>query len=906
MLVLSLCTADFGAFAATRGVSAPAGNSTASAVGNTAARAGKKQTVKPATTSTVSSAASTGGVAARAGKKQTVKPAITSTSSAATGQPMAARAGATQKVLQTGSKVSTAASNTAIPQECQDSFYGCMDAFCMMDNASGGRCQCNDRVTELDKVLEEILKLDERTYIMATEGVERIQMGEAADQIMARAKAAADGVSVKDGVAIGGQLQSSTSSSGIKKITTRQLDLSAWNKSIFDEDDEEDSFAQIISSSDNVASFADKKGDELYRAAAKECVKIIPDQCKQYNSMVQLVYSQKIKSDCTAYENALKQQRSASQQKLLAAEKALRDAALDEYNDQNKYVDAGSCAVAFAQCMQTTAGCGSDYTGCVTLSAQDNVRGGAKQTTIQGVVSGADITLAASTMEALLAKKEICAHITRQCVNSNKNDEVWTVFLRNAAPALKSAEETAEQRLRMNCIPTLADCFKEACKSTIDPNNAEGSYDMCLSNPETYKSLCKIQLEPCLAATGGSYAKPEKSSLWKGLKAALAAMKVDACTQEITTCLTDRCDKDFSGCIGLSSDAIIDLCPTDKLTACQKENGYGEEGKQDIKDYVVSIAQGLELKMNNSLIEACQNAVNTAMKNACGEANTCTTITLPEQYLRDLMRPIICASDGTCGPIEKFTDAQVLAGLRPAIDGRPNLSVIDYSISVEKGQTSVKDILEQDFFKCEGCKEGGSSKLVADLLNKSWQTKIGQITSDPKVSICIDGRTDMDKSDNEEDKKGKGFSNLTQNAQMVIANTLMDNIREVHDKIIEEITLESFPTLTSQIQTKLEAVKAEQAAKEAANNSMLESICKSYESMSEGKPSVHGCRYEYVTYTATYNKSSKTCSVVKKQFGRRGCRCGFACPFNDDPEKSKSKQFSETDLLKGAQPFNFD
>ena len=66
-------------------------------------------------------------------------------------------------------------------------------------------------------------------------------------------------------------------------------------------------------------------------------------------------------------------------------------------------------------------------------------------------------------MNQLLDKKVMCESVTKQCINANKNDAVWDAFLRNAAPALKSAELIAEQELRSNCLPNLAECFKNSC-----------------------------------------------------------------------------------------------------------------------------------------------------------------------------------------------------------------------------------------------------------------------------------------------------------------------------------------------------------------------------------------------------------------------------------------------------------
>ena len=742
-----------------RGNNAVATQNTASAAAPVTARAGARQKVVGNTgvkTTSAPAASAAAPVSARAGARQKVvgntgvKTTSAPVSSAAT--PMAARAGATQKVIQTGSKVATATANNAVPQECQDAFYGCMDSFCMLDNASGGRCQCNDRIAELDKVLEDILKLDEQTYVMATEGVERIQMGEAEEQIMARAKAAADKVTVEE----------KKTEDAKKKV--RQLDLSAWNKTIFDEE-EEDVFQDEEDTSGLVDTFINKRGDELYKSAANMCVQAFPAECKQYGSMVQLIYAQRIRSDCIAYENSLKQQKNASEQKLQTAQKALRDAALDEYKNQNKYSTAGECAVAFAQCMQTTAECGSDYTGCVTLAAKENVRSDstgktAKQTKIKGVVAGADITLAASTMEALLAKKEICMHVTKQCVNSNKNDAVWNVFLRNAAPALKSAEELAEQNLRMQCIPTLADYFKTACKSQIDPKDEEGSYDMCLSNPKTYKSLCKVQLEPCLEATGGTYDKPEDSSLWNSLIAALNAMKVDACTKQIRTCLTDRCGEDFAGCVGFDTETIGNICPIDKLTACVQDGRFSRnasDGKAnadniaEIREYIAEIAQGLAVQIDNSMLTVCQKAVNDSMTKVCGDTETCDALAKDEKLGARSLKYKVCKDGNASGTCRESFDAlsqeELKENWQGVVTGQLYWGNISYDAETGKFTTLEEYLTALGYSDTSLDGADDEKKAIADAFNteitqleSAITSAVSAIKADPTVTYCMTGR----------------------------------------------------------------------------------------------------------------------------------------------------------------------
>lgn len=600
-VLVSLCVADFGAFAATTGRggrTANAQNATTAKVENNVAsvRAAVRRTVN--NTNPVKNNASTNNVAPTTTTASTTATARVAKKTTVTKPTTVARA-ATQKVINMGTKVAGATENTVVSQECQDAYYGCMDAFCMLDNTSGGRCQCSDRNADLDLVLEEIMALDEQSYAMATEGVERLQMGESADEIMARAKAAADGVINSDKKTLGAS----------NKTKVRQLDLNAWkNNDLFAEED--DIFAGLDSVQTVQNDLANKTGDALQKAAADLCAKQIPAQCAKSTSFLQLTYAQKIKSDCSAYENSLKQQRNASAEKLQTAQKALRDAALEAYQNENKY-DFGQCVVRFKQCLQTTAECGDDYSGCVadtaildTLYNKKNSNKGVATTTIK--TGATSIKISSATYDILNTKKIMCESVTKQCVNANKKGEVWQQVLKDLAPVVYTAEYNAASNNRMNCISTVVSCVQKSCGSQWDEQT--DNFDACLSDPNSIENYCKLEYQRCGADDASG-------SVRKYIMAKLSALKVDKCTQDIKECLLseDRCGSDYSGCVGLDSDSIVDLCPESKLLSCQDRS----DGKE-VRDYIAQIAQGLALNIDNKFATACQNAVEAAFERVCG------------------------------------------------------------------------------------------------------------------------------------------------------------------------------------------------------------------------------------------------------------------------------------------------
>lgn len=718
--------------------------------------------------------------------RATTTPTANTRASAPVSQSTSARI-AKQNVISTGTKVAAATQNTAVDQVCWEKFSGCMDSFCMLDNANGGRCICSDKNAEYDAILAEIQALDEQSYQMATVGVERIEMGDSADAVMKRTQ----------------DITKSIEKDAEKAKSKRQsLDLSAWNINSVDFDaDVEDMFSIT---SDGI-SIEGKTGDALYRVSAKLCNAQVPE-CASEAKMMELMYKQRVRSDCTAYENSLRQQRTQSAQKLAAAQSAMREAALEQYRNANKY-DLGQCTVQFKQCMQTTGGCGDDFTGCVEYSVREGlVNKGNKTKTIKGTSS--KITLSAETYDVLESKKELCMNVTQQCVNVR--DQVWDTFLREVAPQVKSAELIVESNMRTSCIANISNCFQKACRDNMDPNDPDGSYDMCLTRPETLRNACKVEIDPC---EGGI------PNIMDYVRARLASMRVDACTREFKECLTseDRCGKDYTQCIGLDTATIVEMCPEDKLPGCYYE--YKNE-KKTVQDTLAEIATGIFLNIDNNMLTACQRAADAAMIKVCGSTENCDDIVVDNGAGTRSFKYELCKNkkneDDTLtelycrDSLESFTKDEIKDIKEPLLG---KLSGLVYWGEIEFTQNDEEhtygftemDVYMQKVADATGSsidkfKEDGTYEIIRDrvygteirALKSAVENAIKAIESDPTVEYCMKGRRFQGTRGKDgkitylgtvgEDGKLQSddarFPNLTSQMRQTIANSALKNARD--------------------------------------------------------------------------------------------------------------------------------
>ena len=811
---------------------------------------------------------------------------------------------AKQNAIVGGTKVAAAGQNTVVDDACRAKFDGCMDSFCMLDNANGGRCLCSDRSKELNAVLLEIEKLDNQSYKMATAGVEKIEMGEDGDAVLASADAATKAVLGEDNT----------------KTKRRALDLTAWNKSTdFDSDDEFDLFG--ASSDEN--SVEGKEGDALYNASYKLCQAQMPE-CVSSMNMLTALYKQRVRSDCVAYENSLKKQRDASAQKLAAAETALREAALEQYRSANKY-DLGQCTIEFKQCMKTTAGCGDDFSGCATVAATAEAQTKSKSTkkvSKQYAIKGPSVTIsiAAATYDTLDAKKPLCMNVTKNCVNVR--DQVWDAFLREVAPELKSAELIAESNLRDSCIENISSCFQKACKDNLDPNDPDGSYDICLSRPQALESFCKVQIQPCQAAY--------PSIMEDSILPRLASIRTDACTKEFKECLTseDRCGEDYSQCIGLDTATIVDMCPAEKLTACYYEYNNNTESVTEALDRV---ATGIFNNIDDKMVKACNKAADDSMIKVCGSTDNCDNLMVDTLLGTRSMKYQVCAYDkiingqeqwnGPCYsswsaiPIEelkKYNNSATAAAdgtnrnydLSLAEKNTGKIYWDSINLNYDDNITDVAEIFPSANQYLDAVKENNGNAMINDdevkeaynleiaaLINATTGV-IKAIEADKKVQDCMGGRTfqGMRGADGNSTTLGSGtarFPYLTTQMRRLIATSVIkfasSNYAKKTDEETSRLRKEHLAAIKS-VNNSVDADSAEKICKDIENEDYPGHTPPKKRKAGDNEDKNWNFVYKV---SASFNRATGDCTVIRTTQNCKKVKKNY-CKEWEDPKEEAS------------------
>jgi len=641
-------------------------------------------------------------------------------------------------------------------QECYDAYYGCMDQFCIVDNEIGGSCNCNDDIKKYESALGDIKSMLAEAERISTEEVEKVQAGANADIIFQ-----------------GERKYDSKGNVVATKATKNKSEIkrSQWSSLYEDEDSDEDVDEDLL---DGIAS---KTGSELYSAAHSLCKEQMDESCAPDMTILTQMYSRQIVSDCKGLANSIEQKKSEAKTALADANRAVRSALKESLEESNKY-DRGTCMVEYKKCMRSEDACGENWEQCVFTIASENMQNNKAESTagtrVQ-TIKTYDIT--ASTMEILESKRFICERVLDSCVAVR--DLIWDDFLREAAPTIRLAEQNIESQKRQSCLGDISDCIQKACKDDI-VGKGQATMDACLARPDMARSFCKVQIDPC---------ERMEPQIWDYVVSKLAAMRVDACTQEVKDCFMseDRCGPDFSNCIGMDFDYIHDICPIDKLVVCKQTN---PDFKMEDLD---SMLMGLYLNIDNKALENCQKVAEEKMVEMCGSTTDCNAFAADEVLGTSSIKP------QKLGTLYRVTGMISFGKIKV---GDISGSVKDGNKVLKPGEIGVQDYIaeitkEAKKNKVEGA-EGIISSIKAELENIAGTINrtIGLLESDQKVRYCVEGRDlSQIKGKSRGTKKGKAemtearFPNLISDYRMMIGLSALRQAQENYNKrVTEEIT----------------------------------------------------------------------------------------------------------------------
>ena len=647
------------------------------------------------------------------------------------GDALAAAKTSKQAAIQTGTNVRTRLTATGLyDQECYDAYYSCMDQFCIADNASGGSCACSDENAKYEQQLAEIQDMVDEAARIRTEEVEKVRAGADADIIFTgERKYDENGNIIKTGELTAAE----------KKAQDRQSLMALFDTA---SDDDEDV----------VTGIADKTGNALYNAAQELCMAQIPDKCSSDLNFLTQLYSRQIVSDCRGFENSINAKMATAKQDLVAAQGEVRTALQESFASANKY-DLGTCMVEFKKCMQTDDACGAGWENCVSTIASENMQNNTAVSTAGTTVATVDkYDITASTMEILNSKRTICEKVLDQCVAVR--DQVWPAFLREAAPTIKVAESQVESKFRQSCLGTISDCIQTACRDDI-AGKGVATMDACLARPDMARSFCKVEIDPC---------ERMEPQIWDYVTDKLAAMRVDACTNEVKECFTadTRCGANFQNCIGMDYDYIHDICPIDTLVVCKQNN------KDFSMDDLDSMLMGLYLNIDNSALTQCENLVDTKMAEICGSTTDCNKFASDDTIGTGSLRS---QKDGTTYRVTgmiSFGSIKMGDASGKTIDngdgktvrlGPGEIGVAEYLNQIRARNSSVNN--------ADGIISSIEEELnnIAGTINRT----IEMIEQDPQIQYCVNGRDLSQITGKANQKTTARFPNLLNSVKMQIA-----------------------------------------------------------------------------------------------------------------------------------------
>ena len=538
---------------------------------------------------------------------------------------------------------------------CRDSYATCMDQFCANANDTYRRCFCSARFTEFrdtEYALDEARQLLQQFEDNSLNAVDKT-----AAEVNAMYSATVGEAAIKKdtslaqktlneiGDLLSGKKKASTVQPTSTSLGTLSLDFSTSMDDIWGGGSAFDSVFERSSSVDMSA----LEGANLYNAANKQCMQVIKGSCENdaVLNMASSAYGIMVSQDCNAYERALDRKREEVLAVVRTAEKALRQARLEEYRAHNSS-DVNECLSRVREAMLTDTACGDNYYRCLDYTGKYiNLSTGEPIYTPElfkltdlvklgeddSYTSRDNATAPTEKFDLFLDERRIYAE---SALDSCRDiaDTVWFEFKRAAKIEIEQAQNEKIEEVKASCMETVRECYdtqsnhlKSFDDTTAQMSGGLAAYaaqQMCVDKLMSCASLygngkCNVTVKNGIVEFDDTSKDCGMTALLEYANTVDSVRIAEGCVEAISKYITDTCtptgDGDYPmNCRTLSKSAFEQSIMTRVSLYCREpdgskiaENTTAIDGIRDtvMRDNIQKMFDNVVDEINAALMEKC-------------------------------------------------------------------------------------------------------------------------------------------------------------------------------------------------------------------------------------------------------------------------------------------------------------
>lgn len=352
-------------------------------------------------------------------------------------------------------------------EQCKNTYFSCMDQFCMLKNDDYRRCSCNDRVFELDEVRGVLEQAGEKLTVF-TESLDVVGMT-AAQATAMRTQSEGEAALTDDNSASKALLQAIMNSIRGDDATVggKYADLNSISISF----DTVNAFGMV----DAGQAIAAYNGNALYSAVYPQCRDAVRADCNDASLQRAITaYLMAIEQDCNTVQTAIEK----TQQQMKGAVRegsAMLDLARVENRQKHNSSDITTCINEVEAAILSEEVCGADYHKCLDNGQYIDISTGKPIVGVEDFYKLEQMLVFSDGIEAADQKlsknssnrgfvqnfenrvKKFAQGALDKCVENA--DTVWAEYLDKAMLSIYYAQKAKVAEIKQGCFDYVASCY---------------------------------------------------------------------------------------------------------------------------------------------------------------------------------------------------------------------------------------------------------------------------------------------------------------------------------------------------------------------------------------------------------------------------------------------------------------